>query len=237
MCGYLRNNNVCVLPFLKSEVLEWNQKWLPKNASKYIFSLLPFCPSAVAEVEQCGLELGKAPVLQLRFDGRGLSCWSFWKCLSFVYVKKVLCILSPPALPPSFPEWSHLGTGSVLFGGLWIQEMIKYYLINSIFFSTASISDAIDGPWLHWVRWYPKLITAFRFHPNCLCWCSSAWGSIRNQTQPFPWWYKNCWRNSLPMQALNLVPCWVCCCCKGSTHLCVLQGEMRLDNLYFSMPV
>lgn len=117
------------------------------------------------------------------------------------------------------------------------QEMTKYYLINSIFFSAASTSDAIDGPWLHWVRWCPKLITAFRLHPNCLCWCSSGRGSIRNQPQPFPWWYKNWLRNSLPMRALNLVPCRVCCCCKGSTHLCVLQGEMRLDNLYFSMPV
>lgn len=102
MCGYLRNNNVCVLPFLKSEVWEWNQKWLPKNASKYIFSLLPFCPSAVAEVEQCGLELGKAPVLQLRFDGRGLTCRSFWKCLSFVHVKKYCASYLPlPFLPPS----------------------------------------------------------------------------------------------------------------------------------------
>lgn len=102
MCGYLRNNNVCVLPFLKSEVWEWNQKWLPKNASKYIFSLLSFCPSAVAEVEQCGLELEKAPVLQLRFDGRGPSCWSFWKCLSFVYVKKYCASYLPlPFLPPS----------------------------------------------------------------------------------------------------------------------------------------
>lgn len=94
--------NVCVLPFLKSEVWEWNQKWLPKNASKYIFSLLPFCPSAVAEVEQCGLELGKALVLQFGFDGRGLSCWSFWKCLSFVYVKKYCAsYLSLPFLSPS----------------------------------------------------------------------------------------------------------------------------------------
>lgn len=62
---------------------------------------------------------GEAPALQFRFDGRGLSCWSFWKCLSFVYVKK-FCASSLPLLPPSFPEWSHLGTGSVLFGGLWI---------------------------------------------------------------------------------------------------------------------
>lgn len=37
-----------------------------KNASKYIFSLLPFCPSAVDEVKQCVLKLGKATVLQFR---------------------------------------------------------------------------------------------------------------------------------------------------------------------------
>lgn len=160
--------------------------------------------------------------------------------LKFCLCKKVLCIFSPP--PSSLLPWMVPFRNRVR--ALWrplnipkFQEMTKYYLINFIFFSTASISDAIDGPWLHWVRWCPKLITASRLHPNCLCWCSSVWGSIRNQTQPFPCWYENCWRNSLPMQALNLVHCWVCCCCKGSTHLCVLQGEMRLDNLYFSMPV
>lgn len=50
--------SVCFLFWnLRSE--SETRKWLPKNASKYIFSLLPFCPAAVAEVEQCGLELGK----------------------------------------------------------------------------------------------------------------------------------------------------------------------------------
>lgn len=42
------------------------EKVFTKNVSKYIFSLLPFCPSAVDEVKQCVLELGKATILQFR---------------------------------------------------------------------------------------------------------------------------------------------------------------------------
>lgn len=71
-----------------------------KKCVQVYFQFTSFCPSAVAKVEQCGLELGKAPVLQFRFDGGGLRCWSFWK--SFVYVKKYCASYLPlPFLLPS----------------------------------------------------------------------------------------------------------------------------------------
>lgn len=41
------------------------KNWLPKNVSKYIFSLLPFYPSTVDEVRQCVVELQKV-IVQLR---------------------------------------------------------------------------------------------------------------------------------------------------------------------------
>lgn len=41
-----------------------------------------------------------------------------------------------------------------------------------------------------------------------------ARGSVRNQSQPWPWWCKIAGEVH-SVQALNLVPCRVCFCCKG----------------------
>lgn len=126
MCGYLRNlTGVCLLLFLKPDVcVKSNQKKVvTKNVSKYIFSLLPFYPSAVDEVRQCVVELQKVTVLQLRKADvmvEGSEVAHVGKCLFSVLCKKkkkkkCASYSTPPTPPPSFPEWSFLGTGSVPF--------------------------------------------------------------------------------------------------------------------------
>lgn len=57
--------DVCLLPFLKLES-ETRKKCLPNNVSKYIFSLLPRCPSTVDEIKHCGLDCGRAAIVQFR---------------------------------------------------------------------------------------------------------------------------------------------------------------------------
>lgn len=94
MCGYLRNlTGVCLLLFLKPDVcVKSNQKKVvTKNVSKYIFSLLPFYPSAVDEVRQCVVELQKVTVLQLRKADvmvEGSEVAHVGKCLFSVLCKK-----------------------------------------------------------------------------------------------------------------------------------------------------
>ena len=97
--------DVCLLPFLKSEVWEWNQKqWLPKSVSKYIFSLLPLCPSAVDEATQGAGQLGTAMTLPFR----GSKAGHFGECLGFVYVKNIVHL--------TFPRSFCLFPSMVLFG-------------------------------------------------------------------------------------------------------------------------
>lgn len=113
MCGYLRNlTGVCLLLFLKPDVcVKSNQKKVvTKNVSKYIFSLLPFYPSAVDEVRQCVVELQKVTVLQLRKADvmvEGSEVAHVGKCLFSVLCKKKkkkMCILFNPPNPSSlFP--------------------------------------------------------------------------------------------------------------------------------------